>query len=89
VPLCALPKKGAADDVRGVQACYCEIEIPEKRMDKAFQVLAVQAGAAPSVLSSGVVIWPQMRASVIALVLTLLVQIRLRASHPPTAPKQR
>lgn len=48
-------------------------------------VLAVQAGTEPSVLSSGILTWPRMWASVIALALTLLVQIPLRASHPPAA----
>lgn len=48
-------------------------------------VLTLGAGSAPPVLSSNELTWPRIWASVIAMGLTLLLQVPLKASHPPAA----
>ncbi len=48
-------------------------------------VLLAGAGDAPSVLSADVLTWPRVWASVIAMGGTLLLQVPLRAPHPPAA----
>jgi hypothetical protein len=48
-------------------------------------VLVVGAASAPVVLSTGILTWPRVAAAVIAIVLTMLIGIGLRASHPPAA----
>lgn len=48
-------------------------------------VVAVGAGSAPPVLSANELSWPRIWASVIAMGLTLLLQVPLKASHPPAA----
>ena len=48
-------------------------------------VLILGAGSAPPVLSSNELSWPRIWASVIAMGATLLIQVPLKASHPPAA----
>lgn len=48
-------------------------------------VLVTGAGAMPSVLATGEPSWPRVWASVIALALSLLAQVPLKAAHPPAA----
>jgi hypothetical protein len=48
-------------------------------------VLVSGAGSAPPVLSEDVLTWPRIWAAVIAMALTLAIQIPLKASHPPAA----
>ena len=48
-------------------------------------VLLVGAQTSPPVLSSEVLTWPRLWAAVIAMALTLVIQVPLKASHPPAA----
>jgi len=48
-------------------------------------VLLTGAGSAPSVLSDDILTWPRVWASVIAMALTIAIQVPLKASHPPAA----
>lgn len=48
-------------------------------------VLLLDAQNALPVLSADMLTWPRMWAAVIAMALTLVIQVPLRASHPPAA----
>lgn len=48
-------------------------------------VLLLGAQNAPPVLSQDVLTWPRLWAAVIAMALTLAIQVPIKASHPPAA----
>lgn len=48
-------------------------------------VLLLAAQDAPPVLSANVLTWPRLWAAVIAMALTLAIQVPIKASHPPAA----
>jgi hypothetical protein len=48
-------------------------------------LMATGAGMDPSVLGSGELTWPRVWAAVIAMALTLALQVPLKAGHPPAS----